>query len=189
LSRVHFVSGLASFALVLALCGCQKSTDQANPSDSASNSSPNGSSADSNSGSMSSGKSREARAERPLVVPAETLISVVLDEPLSSKSSATGQDFAATVSAPVEVDGRVAIPKGARAAGVVRDAKSAGRFKGAGELSVSLTSVTVGGKKYELQTSDHTQVIKGKGKRSAALIGGGGAAGALIVCVCGWCMV
>src|SRR5262249_39617708 len=62
----------------------------------------------------------------------------------------------------------------------VRDAKSPGKFKGAGVLSVSLTSITVGGKSYEVQTSDHTQAVKGKGKRSAALIGGGGAAGALI---------
>ena len=175
--RVKFLSAFASLALVFAISGCQKPADQSASSDSASSASPNGAP-----DSKPSGKSagREVAPARPLVVPAETVVSVVLDEPLSSKSSAAGQNFAATISAPIEVDGRVAIPKGSRATGVVRDAKSAGKFKGAGILSVSLTSVTVGGRSYDLQTSDHTQEIKGKGKRSAAMIGGGGAVGALI---------
>ena len=134
----------------------------------------NGSNSSTNSGV------REAIAPRPLVVPAETALTVVLDEPLGSKTSSTGQNFSATVFAPVEVDGRTAIPKGAHVTGVVRDAKSAGRFKGGAVLSVALESVTVGGATHELHTTDRTQVTKGKGKRSAGLIGGGGAAGALI---------
>jgi len=104
----------------------------------------------------------------------------VLDEPLSSKTAASGQNFSASVSAPIEIDGKVVIPKGARATGVVREAKSAGRFKGGAVLSLALSAVTVGNASYELQTTAHTQTSKGKGKRSAALIGGGGAAGALI---------
>jgi hypothetical protein len=119
-------------------------------------------------------------APKPLVVPAETTITVVLDEALSSKTSATGQNFAATVSSPIEVDGKVAIPKGARATGTVREAKSAGRFKGGAVLALTLTSITVGSTSYDVRTGDHAQATKGKGKRSAALIGGGGAAGALI---------
>jgi hypothetical protein len=170
---------LAPVVLVLSISGCQKSADQTPSTDSASSAAPNGAPGETNSEKGRSA-SREAVAARPIVVPAETVISVVLDEPVSTKSSASGQNFAATVSAPIEADGRVAIPKGARATGVVRDAKSPGKFKGAGVLSVSLTSITVGGKSYEVQTSDHTQAVKGKGKRSAALIGGGGAAGALI---------
>ncbi len=168
---------LAPLVLILAISGCQKPADQTPSTDAASSAAPNSAPGDTNS---EKGRSGSREAVRPIVVPAETVISVVLDEPVSTKSSAAGQNFAATVSAPVEADGRVAIPKGARATGVVRDAKSPGKFKGAGVLSVSLTSITVGGKSYEVQTSDHTQAVKGKGKRSAALIGGGGAAGALI---------
>jgi len=133
-------------------------------------------------GSSSSNSSnvREPVPPRPLVVPADTKITVVLDEPLGSKTSSTGQNFSATVSAPVDVDGRVAIPKGARVTGVVRDAKSAGRFKGGAVLSIALASVTVGDASYDLHTASRTQTSKGKGKRSAGMIGGGGAAGALI---------
>jgi hypothetical protein len=117
---------------------------------------------------------------KPITIPADTTISVVLDEPIGSKTSANGQTFSATVSSPIEVNGRVAIPKGAHATGIVRDAKSAGRFKGGAVLTVALNSVTVNDASYDLQTSNFAQTSKGKGKRSAAMIGGGGAAGALI---------
>ncbi len=179
MSRLNNLVVLASLGLLLMLSGCQKATDQAAAPDSANNPSPDGAAA---SGSNSSKKSgvREAIAPKPLVVPAETTLTVVLDEPLGSKTSSTGQNFSATVSSPVEVDGRVAIPKGARVTGVVRDAKSAGRFKGGAVLSVALSSVTVGDASYDLHTTNRTQTSKGKGKRTAGLIGGGGAAGALI---------
>jgi hypothetical protein len=116
----------------------------------------------------------------PLVVPAETAISVVLDQSLSSKTAANGQSFSATVSAPIAVDGVIAIPKGAHASGVVNDAKAAGRFKGGASLEITLTSVNVDGIDYAIDTSTHATTSKGKGKRTAGMVGGGGAGGALI---------
>ena len=186
MNRVRFLYPLVSLAVLIAMSGCQKTANQSAAPDTASNDSSsttaNNSSSGSTNGSNSSRNSggREAVAPKPLVVPAETPLTVVLDEPLGSKTSSTGQNFSATVSAPVEVDGRVAIAKGARVTGVVRDAKSAGRFKGGAVLSVTLSSVTVGGATYDIHTTDRTQTSKGKGKRTAGMIGGGGAAGALI---------
>jgi len=184
LSRRFYLHAVSSLILMLAVSGCQKPTDQSatgTPDSSASGSpsaAPNGSTA--SSGSSAKSAVREALAPKPVVVPADTMITVVLDEPLNSKTSETGQNFAATVSSPVEVEGRLAIPKGARATGVVRDAKSAGKFKGGAVLAISLTSVTVRNSSYDLLTTTHTQTSTGKGKRTAGLIGGGGAAGALI---------
>ena len=179
MSRRLYLHAASSLLLLLAVSGCQKSADQSatGSPDSSASGSPN---AASSSGSSAKSTVREALAPKPVVVPADTMITVVLDEPLNSKTSATGQNFAATVSAPIEVDGRLAIPKGARATGVVRDAKSAGKFKGGAVLAVSLTSVTVGKSSYDLLTTTHTQTSTGKGKRTAGFIGGGGAAGALI---------
>jgi hypothetical protein len=116
----------------------------------------------------------------PLVVPAETVISVNLDQAVGSKISTPGQAFSATVAAPVSVDGRLAIPKGARVAGVVKDAKSAGRFKGGAVLALMLTSVTIKNDNYDIQTSAPTETSTGKGKRTGALVGGGAGGGALI---------
>jgi len=172
--------------MLVAASGCQKPANQSATPDATSNDSSSTAANNSSGGAMNGSNSsknsgvREAIAPKPLVVPAETALTVVLDEPLGSKTSSTGQNFSATVSAPVEIDGRIAIPKGARVTGVVRDARSAGRFKGGAVLSVTLPSVTVGGATYDLHTTDRTQTSKGKGKRSAGMIGGGGAAGALI---------
>jgi hypothetical protein len=115
-----------------------------------------------------------------LIVPAETVISVNLDQAVGSKISTPGQAFSATVAAPISIDGRLAIPKGARAAGVVKDAKSAGRFKGGAVLSLTLTSVTVKNDNYDIQTTAPSESSTGKGKRTAGLVGGGAGGGALI---------
>ena len=186
MNRLRFLYPFVSLAVLVAVSGCQKPANQSATPDTTSNDSSNTAANNSSGGAMNGSNSsknsavREAIAPKPLVVPAETALTVVLDEPLGSKTSSTGQNFSATVAAPVEVGGRTAIPKGAHVTGVVRDAKSAGRFKGGAVLSVALESVTVGGATYELHTTDRTQATKGKGKRSAGLIGGGGAAGALI---------
>ena len=185
MNRLRFLYAFVSLAMLLAVSGCQKPASQsATPDNTSSDSSnaANNSSGGAMNGSNSSKNSgvREAIAAKPLLVPAETALTVVLDEPLGSKTSSTGQNFSATVSAPVEVDGRTAIPKGAHVIGVVREAKSAGRFKGGAVLSVALESVTVGGATYDLHTTDRTQTSTGKGKRTAGMVGGGGAAGALI---------
>ena len=117
---------------------------------------------------------------KPLIVPAETIISVTIDQPVGSKISTPGSAFAATVAAPIFVDGRLAIPKGAHASGVVKDAKPAGRFKGGAVLSLTLTNVSVKNQTYEIETSAPSETSTGKGKRTAALAGGGAGGGALI---------
>ena len=108
------------------------------------------------------------------------MISVTLDESISSKTSTPGQNFSASVREPVEVDGRLAIPKGARATGVVKDAKAAGRFKGGASLELTLTSIEINGTNYDVHTSAPNETSKGKGKRTATLVGGGAGGGALI---------
>ncbi len=167
---------LSAFSIGALVAGCQKSADQQSSPDA--NASP--SMADAAKTAV-----KKALEPKPLVVPADTVIAVVLDQTLSSKTSKSGDRFSATVESPIEVEGKVAIPKGARAEGVVNEAKAAGRFKGASALSLTLTSVTVNGKDHEIQTSAATMSRKGKGKRTAAMVGGGAAGGAAIGAIAG----
>jgi hypothetical protein len=178
MNRRFTVPSIPALCLLLALAGCQKSADQQQ----AAATDPNSSSAAPDSGASSSKPAvREAPPRpKPIVVPAETVISVVLDEPVGSKISTPGQNFSATVREPVEVDGRVAVPKGARATGIVRDAKPAGRFKGEAALELTLASIEVNGTNYDVHTTAPTETSKGKGKRTAAMVGGGAGGGALI---------
>jgi hypothetical protein len=117
---------------------------------------------------------------QPIIVPAGTTVTVQVDQALSSKTSQTGQTFLATVAQPVSVGGRSAIPKGATVSGTVVNAKAKGKIKGAGELSLTLTSITVKGHTYNITTEVLDNTSKGKGKRTAATTGGGAAGGALI---------
>jgi hypothetical protein len=160
-----------SFAIALA--GCAKSSNPSAVSDPRSTS------------TSASAKRAEASKPRSIIVPADTRISVVFDQPVVSKFSATGERFTATVEAPVKIDGKVAIPKGARSTGMVKEAKAAGRFRDGAVLELALTSVTLGEKDYEIQTSSPAVTTKGKGKRTAAMVGGGAGGGAAIGAVAG----
>jgi BON domain len=117
---------------------------------------------------------------QPIIVPAGTALTVRVGQALSSKTSQTGQTFLATLAQPVSVGGRNAIPAGATVSGTVVNAKAKGKFKGEGELTLALTSVTVKGHTYSIQTHTLENTVKGKGKRTAATTGGGAAGGALI---------
>jgi len=116
----------------------------------------------------------------PFVVPAGTSLPVILSTSVSSYSATPGQSFEASLAAPVLVDGEEAIPKGARVTGTVVDAKKQGKFKGEALLTIRLTQINVRGKDYLIATHTYSRTEKGKGKRTAAVTGGGAAAGALI---------
>jgi hypothetical protein len=117
---------------------------------------------------------------KPLVVPAGTVLTVRTGQPLSSKSSQTGQAFLATLAQPVSVNGRSALTTGSTVSGTVVTAKAKGKVKGEGQLDLSLTSISVGGHTYQIQTGVLSSTVKGKGKRTAGTTGGGAAGGALI---------
>jgi len=131
-------------------------------------------------GGSSASSAPAAPAPAPLVAPAGTEITVTVDQKLSSKTSQPGQSFMATVAQPVTVDGRTVIPKGSSVSGKVLRAKEKGKIKGEGELSITLTSVTIREKNYPLSVGSLDSTVKGKGKRTAVTTGGGAAGGALI---------
>jgi len=119
-------------------------------------------------------------APKPIVIPAGTAISVRLDQAVSSKTNQTGDPFQATVSSPIVIQGLTIVPTGARASGTLTDVKDAGRFKGAASLTMALNTVAIAGKPHQVQTAPATQTSKGKGSRTAKMVGGGTAGGALI---------
>jgi hypothetical protein len=114
-------------------------------------------------------------------IPAGTSLAIRVDQRISVKTSHAGDTFSGEVVDPVVgSDGNMLVPKGTVVGGVVDAAKKRGHFKGASELDLRLTSMTLDGTKYPLRTADLSQHKKGKGKRSAAMIGGGAGLGMLI---------
>jgi len=117
---------------------------------------------------------------KPITVPAGTILTVRINQALGSKTSQTGATFTGTMANPITIGGKVAIPSHSAVTGVVRDAKSAGKFKGGASLALTLTSITVHGQHFNIATDDAAQQTKGKGKRTAGLTLGGAGAGAAI---------
>lgn len=116
----------------------------------------------------------------PLVIPAGTSVIVRMGNTINTKTANPGDAFTGTLAHSIAVNGVVAIRAGAGVAGTVVDAKSPGRFKGEGYLSIALTSINVKGVPTRIQTSAYAQTLKGKGKRTGAFVGGGAGGGALI---------
>jgi len=116
----------------------------------------------------------------PLVIPAGTGVVIRMGNTIDTKTANPGDSFTGTLAHAIAVNGVVVIPAGAGVAGTVVDAKSPGRFKGAGDLVITLTSINVHGVPTTIRTSSYAQTIKGKGKRTAVMAGGGTGAGALI---------
>lgn len=127
-----------------------------------------------------------AHASRPdpvrvaITVPEHTPIHVTLDQAVTSNRSRPGDHFAATISEPVVVDGRTIIPRGARAEGIVVDAKPSGRLMGRARLQLALQSVDLSGQSYRMRTASSVRIGRDHKKRNWLWIGGSAGGGALI---------
>jgi hypothetical protein len=118
--------------------------------------------------------------KKEITLAAGTVITVRLGNAVGSKVSNSGDAFHASVATPIEQDGKVVVPSGAEAAGTVLQAVPQGHFKGGAVLKLALSSVTIDGDSYDVKTGAVSRYLKGKGKRTAAMIGGGAGGGALL---------
>ena len=161
--------------VLLAFGGCNKS----NPN---SNSGNTGGAPAANAPAANNAQSQPAPppAPPPVVIPAGTLLTITIDQTVSSKTNNNGDPFAASLAAPISVDGVTVLPTGTRAKGTVVQAESAGRVKGGAVLALTLDSLTVNGQPYSIQTSEFEETIKGRGKRTAIGAGGGAAFGLIV---------
>jgi hypothetical protein len=115
-----------------------------------------------------------------VTIPEGMIVTVRTIDSVDSATASTGQTFRASLDAPVVVNDHVVLPKGLNARLRLTEANSAGKFKGRSELTISLDAITYQGKSYSFKTSDVQEQGGSRGKRSAAVIGGGAALGALI---------
>jgi hypothetical protein len=117
---------------------------------------------------------------KPVTVPEGTNLTVILEQTISTARNRSGDEFDATVASPIVIDNQTVIPKDARVQGHIVEARPSGRLKGVARLDLTLDSVEINGKSYDIATEDEGRVGKNHNKRNAILIGGGGGLGALI---------
>jgi hypothetical protein len=118
-----------------------------------------------------------------LVIPIGADFPVRTNETIDSNNSYQGQTYSATITEDIQdTDGNTAMPAGSPAQLVIRKI-SGGGLVHSPELVLDLDSVTVNKKVYRVVTSDVKESNRqgiGGNKRTAELLGGGSALGALI---------
>jgi hypothetical protein len=97
-------------------------------------------------------------------------------EKLAASRNEVGDHFSGVLERPVVYHGETVFERGTPVAGEVTASKGKGRFKGAGDLGITLTAIG----KHSVRTSDYVLNNKGRGKRTGAFIGGGAGLGAII---------
>jgi hypothetical protein len=118
-------------------------------------------------------------------IPAGTVFTVRMIDGIDSSQHRPGEEFAATIDAPVAVGERVIIPRGSDARVRLVESRSAGRMRGQSELQVELVGVAVDNMTYAIETSVVEKTGASEGKRTAATVGGGAALGGLIGAIAG----
>ena len=124
-------------------------------------------------------------AFKTVTIPAGTTIPVRMTQTLDSATTQQGQTFSGTVATDVMADGLVAIRQGTGITGRVTAVQEAAHYKGNSLLTVELVSVNRHGDSIAVSTQPYSVEGKGRGKNTAAKVGGGAAIGAIIGAIAG----
>jgi outer membrane biosynthesis protein TonB len=120
-----------------------------------------------------------------VTIPAGTVITVRMIDGIDSSSNRPGEEFAASVDAPVVVGNHIVIRHGADARVRLVEVQSAGRMTGRSELAVELVGLAIGSNTYAVESGVFQKQGASRGKRTAATVGGGAALGGLIGAIAG----
>jgi hypothetical protein len=99
---------------------------------------------------------------------------------IDSSRNRPGEEFSASLDAPIVVGDRVVVARGADARVRLVDAKQAGHMTGQSELELELIGLTINGTSYPTESGYYEQHGASRGKRTAETVGGGAVLGALI---------
>jgi hypothetical protein len=121
-----------------------------------------------------------------LTLAESTMVEIVLADSVQTNENKVGDQFAGTVAKAVEIDGRVAIPEGAKALLEITKLVEGGRLKTSPEMEFTLKEVVaVDGQSHPVQTSTFYEKGRSHTDREVGMIGGGAAAGAVIGAIAG----
>ena len=118
-------------------------------------------------------------------IPTGTAITVRMIEKIDSGDARLGQTFRASVDEPVLVNGQTVIPRGADALVKLVEDQQSGKFEGKTVLTLALTDITINGQMIDTTTGDVSRASSSRGARTAKVVGGATALGAIIGALAG----
>ena len=115
-----------------------------------------------------------------ITIPSGTLLKVRMIDGVDSQTSQLGQTFQASLDEPVVVNGQTVIPRGADVVAKLVEDKQSGKITGKTELTLDLASIRVNDKLVDITTGEVTSASGSRGAKSAKVIGGATAVGAVL---------
>jgi hypothetical protein len=116
----------------------------------------------------------------PRVVEAGTRLSVVLKQPVSTKTAQPEDRVVAELADDVVADGDVLLPAGSEVLGHVVTSVRSGRVKGRARLVVAFDRIRVDGRTYDVDVTGFDVTAESSKGKDAKIAGGAAAAGAII---------
>jgi hypothetical protein len=118
-------------------------------------------------------------------IPSGTPITVRMIDAVDSKVAHLGQTFRASIDEPVLMNGQTVIPRGADAVAKLVEDQQSGKFEGRTILTLALTDITINGQMIDTTTGDVSKASSSRGARTAKVVGGTTALGAIIGALAG----
>jgi tRNA A-37 threonylcarbamoyl transferase component Bud32 len=122
-----------------------------------------------------------AKPKLHITVPGGSSLRVRLETPLSSETARSDQEFTASTSTSVEVDGYEALPAGSRVKGHVAHAAGSGKVSGRGELTLEFDRIVLpGGTQMLIEAEPLQRMARSTAKKDTAKVAGAAGLGAIV---------
>jgi hypothetical protein len=118
-------------------------------------------------------------------IPIGTKITIRMIDSINSEQTRLGQTFRASVDEPVLLNEQTVVPRGADAFVKLVEDKQSGKFEGKTVLTLVLQQVMVNGRMLDVTTGDVSEASSSRGSRTAKVVGGTTALGAIVGALAG----
>jgi hypothetical protein len=120
-----------------------------------------------------------------VTIPPDTAVTVRMIDAVNSETARLGQTFRASLDEPIFVNGQQVAGRGADVLAKLVEDQQSGKIEGRTVLTMALVSIDFNGQSVPVTSSDVKTESSSRGARSAGVVGGGTALGAIVGALAG----
>jgi hypothetical protein len=120
-----------------------------------------------------------------ITIPVDTSVVIRMIDSVNSDKSRLGETFRASIAEPIYVNGQEVVPRGADVVTRLVADQQSGKIEGRTVLTLALSTITINGRTVDVTSTDVKTESSSRGARSAGVIGGTAALGAIIGAIAG----
>jgi hypothetical protein len=120
-----------------------------------------------------------------VTVPPDTEVTIRMIDSVNSQTARLGENFRASIDEPIFVNGQQVMGRGADVLVKLVEDKQSGKIEGRTVLTLALVSIRVNGQDIPVTSSDVRTESSSRGARTAGVVGGGTALGAIVGALAG----